>query len=406
MTTGSHIATDTRETSQWAISLIAAAALAIGAAYVLQETTWRLASLWLVGGGLGFALYHASFGFTGACRVLFSQGRSASVRAQMLMLAVAVAIFFPLIDAGSLFGNPVRGFVFPAGVEVAIGAFLFGIGMQLGGGCASGTLYTAGGGNTRMLVTLVFFIVGMTIGAYDIERWEDLPALPPISLPQTLGLWPALMLNLGVFALVAWLVARREERLFGHVEPIFRRSGASFLTGPWPFAWAALALALLNVATLVIAGRPWGITQAFATWGSMAAESSGLADPVFWPYWDEPTRVDLLHRPLILDPTTLMNIGLMLGALLAAGLAGRFAPVWRIGIGPLLAAIVGGLILGYGARMAFGCNISAFFSGVASGSVHGWLWIAAALPGNYLGTLLRPLFGLTVERRAEFKSTK
>ncbi|HSP25045.1 MAG TPA: YeeE/YedE thiosulfate transporter family protein, partial [Saliniramus sp.] len=272
MTTGNSIALGARETSQWAITLVAAAALALGAAYVLQETTWRLASLWLIGGGLGFALYHASFGFTGAYRVLFTQGRSASVRAQMLMLAVAVAIFFPLIDAGSLFGNPVRGFVFPAGVEVAIGAFLFGIGMQLGGGCASGTLYTAGGGNTRMLVTLVFFIVGMTIGAYDIERWEDLPVLPPISLPETLGLWPALIANLGVFALVAWLVARRERRLFGNVEPIFRRSGASFLTGPWAFAWAALALALLNVATLVIAGRPWGITQAFATWGSIAAE--------------------------------------------------------------------------------------------------------------------------------------
>jgi len=383
-----------RAASQRVIVLIAAAILVLGAAFIFQETTWRLATLWLIGGGLGFALYHASFGFTGAYRVLFAQGRSASVRAQMLMLAVAVMIFFPLIDAGSVFGNSVRGFVFPAGVEVAIGAFLFGIGMQLGGGCASGTLYTAGGGNTRMLVTLVFFIVGMTIGAYDIERWEDLPALPPISLPQTLGLWPALILNLGVFALVAWLVARREKRLHGTVEPIFGGTGISFTKGPWPFAWAALALALLNVATLIIAGRPWGITQAFATWGSLAAEHSGLADPVFWTYWDEPTRVGLLHRSLLLDATTLMNVGLMLGALLAAGLAGRFAPVWRIGIGPLAAAIIGGLILGYGARMAFGCNISAFFSGVASGSVHGWLWIAAALPGNYLGTLLRPFFGL------------
>jgi uncharacterized membrane protein YedE/YeeE len=388
-----------RASSQRVIIMIAGAVLAIGAGFILQETTWRLAALWLVGAGLGFALYHAAFGFTGAYRVLFTQGRSASVRAQMLMLAVAVLIFFPLIDAGSVFGNPVRGFVFPAGVEVAIGAFLFGIGMQLGGGCASGALYTAGGGNTRMLITLVFFIVGMTIGAYDVERWEDLPALPPISLPQTLGLWPALLLNLGIFALIAWLVARREKRLHGGVEPIFRRSGASFLTGPWPFGWAALALALLNVGTLILAGRPWGITQAFATWGSLVAEQSGLADPVFWTYWDEPTRVGLLHRSPLLDATTLMNVGLMLGALLAAGLAGRFAPVWRIGIRPLAAAIIGGLILGYGARMAFGCNISAYFSGVASGSVHGWLWIAAALPGNYLGILLRPLFGLEVERR-------
>jgi uncharacterized protein len=53
-------------------------------------------------------------------------------------------------------------------------------------------------------------------------------------------------------------------------------------------------------------------------------------------------------------------------------------------------------MLGYGARMAFGCNISAFFSGVASGSLHGWLWIFAALPGNVLGLRLRPIFSLPV----------
>ena len=379
-------------------ALVAAALLVLGTLYVGQAANWRLASLWLIGGALGFSLYHAAFGFTGAYRALFATGRSASVRAQMLMLAVAVAIFFPAIDAGSVFGQPVRGFVFPAGVEVAIGAFLFGIGMQLGGGCASGTLYTAGGGDTRMVVTLVFFIVGMTLGAWDIERWADLPALPPVSLPAALGMWPALALNLSLFALIAWAVAARERRLTGAVEPIFRRPGRRFLTGPWPFAWAALALALLNALTLVIAGRPWGITQAFATWGSMAADALGLADPVWWVYWEDPTRLDLLHRPLVQDATSLMNVGLILGAALAATLAGRFAPAWRIGWGPLLAAILGGLMLGYGARMAFGCNISAFFSGVASGSLHGWLWIVAALPGNWLGLRLRPIFSLPVAR--------
>jgi hypothetical protein len=49
-----------------------------------------------------------------------------------------------------------------------------------------------------------------------------------------------------------------------------------------------------------------------------------------------------------------------------------------------------------GARIAFGCNIGAFFSGVASTSLHGWLWIAAALPGTWLGARLRPAFGLGV----------
>jgi hypothetical protein len=56
--------------------------------------------------------------------------------------------------------------------------------------------------------------------------------------------------------------------------------------------------------------------------------------------------------------------------------------------------VLGGLLLGYGARIAYGCNIGAFISGVASGSLHGWLWIAAALPGTWLGIHLRRRFGM------------
>lgn len=97
-----------------------------------------------------------------------------------------------------------------------------------------------------------------------------------------------------------------------------------------------------------------------------------------------------------------MDVGVIVGALLAAGLTGRFSPQWRIAPLHLIASVVGGLLLGAGAIVATGCNISAMFSGIASGSLHGWLWIAAALPGNWLGVHLRPLFGLddtSVQRR-------
>ena len=84
----------------------------------------------------------------------------------------------------------------------------------------------------------------------------------------------------------------------------------------------------------------------------------------------------------------------MLGALVAAACAGRFAPTWRAAPLSIAAAIAGGLLLGYGARIAYGCNIGAYFSGIASGSLHGWIWFPAAFAGNVLGTKLRPLFGM------------
>jgi uncharacterized membrane protein YedE/YeeE len=93
-----------------------------------------------------------------------------------------------------------------------------------------------------------------------------------------------------------------------------------------------------------------------------------------------------------------MDFGIILGALLASTLAGKFAPVWKISARSAAAAVIGGLLLGYGARIAYGCNIGAYFSGIASGSLHGWLWMVAAFAGNVAGTQLRPLFDLNVER--------
>ena len=93
-----------------------------------------------------------------------------------------------------------------------------------------------------------------------------------------------------------------------------------------------------------------------------------------------------------------MNFGIILGALLASSLAGRFAPNFAIPLRSALAAAIGGILLGYGARIAFGCNIGAYFGGIASGSLHGWLWLVAAYVGSIVGVRLRPVFFID-ERR-------
>jgi uncharacterized membrane protein YedE/YeeE len=362
--------------------------LAGGALWLADGYGARQALLWLIGAGLGVALFHAAFGFTAGFRRLLVERRSAGLRAQMLLLALLVVTVLP----ATVLVEGVRGFVFPIGWGLFVGAFLFGIGMQLGGGCGSGTLYSAGGGAPRMWITLAAFVAGATLAAWQAELWEGWPALPPVSLPATLGLVPAVAASLAIFGLVAFGARALERRRHGTAEPLAWRGGHA-LRGPWPLAWGAVALAALSLATVLVAGRPWAITAAFPLWGSRAVEALGWDDPSFWAYWGEPTRVEAWLRPVLADRITVMDLGLMAGAFLAAGLAGQGRGP-RLRMGPALASLVGGLLLGIGATLAFGCNISAYVGGIASGSLHGWLWIIPALIGNWVGIKARPAFGL------------
>ncbi len=346
-----------------------------------------MAALAVVGGLMGLTLYHASFGFTAAWRRFTTTGDGQGLRAQMLMLGLAVCLFFPALAAGELFGTRVWGFVFPVGLGVVVGAFLFGLGMQLGGGCGSGTLFTVGGGSTRMLLTLLFFIVGSVVAIGHLPFWAGLPGIGSVSAIAALGLWPALLLHLAFFAGIAALtlaVERRRGIARGPAAP------ADWLKGPWPILAGAVALALLNFATLWLAGRPWGITSAFALWGGKGLDAVGV-DLASWPNWGG--MMGAVERSVLLDVTSVMNFGIVLGAMLAAGLAGKFRPTLKLTAGDIASAVLGGLLMGYGARLAFGCNIGAFFSGIASGSLHGWVWLMAAFLGSMAGIRLRPLFG-------------
>ena len=376
-------------------------ALVTGSVYLRQVVHWRQAALFLVGGVLGLLLYHAAFGFTSSWRVLISDRRGAGVRGQMLMLAVACALFLPVLGSGTpLLTDTIRGNVNPLGISVVFGAFLFGLGMQLGGGCASGTLFAVGGGNTRMLVTLGGFIAGSAIGAAHAPWWQSLPELQAVSLVESFGRWAALAISLSAFGAISagTIIVERQRHGRRLAGPTPARHGlARVVSGPWPLVAGAVGLALANFATLALAGRPWGVTSGFALWGSKAVALIGF-DPASWTYWSSPARQASLAGSVFEHTTSVMNFGILIGALMASGLAGRFTPAWSVSRRSLAAAVGGGLLLGYGARLAYGCNIGAYFSGVASGSLHGWLWLVAAFAGSVVGTRLRPAFDMVVER--------
>ena len=133
-----------------------------------------------------------------------------------------------------------------------------------------------------------------------------------------------------------------------------------------------------------------GLLRAFALWGAKRRRGwvSRFSD---W-HSGNGCQCQGAGKLRVEDITGMMDTFIMLGAFLAAGLAGRFAPNLNIPRRSLVAAIIGGLMLGYGARLAYGCNIGAYFSGIASGSLHGWLWLVAAFFGNSVGVYLRPWF--------------
>lgn len=370
-----------RSALAFAGAAVLAMTLLIGA-----EVSPRMASLFLIGTLLGIALLHGAFGFTAGWRALVVRRDGRGFRAQLLVVALTMLAFVPLLNGYGPEG--LVGAVAPVGTSLVFGAFLFGLGMQLGNGCGSGTLFALGGGSARMLVVLVAFIAGSFLGSLHLPWWLERPGFDPVDLAALVSVPGALILQGVLLAGLAWWSLKREERRAEAPRPEHR-----LLRGPWSPAAAAVALAVLGVLTLLIAGHPWTITYGFALWGAKVAQASGM-DVGAYEFWQWPKGAAALETSALADVTSVMNLGLIFGAMVAASLAGSFAksalPSGRSALG----AVIGGLLMGYGARLAFGCNIGAFLGGIASASLHGWIWFAAAFAGTLVGIRLRPRFGL------------
>lgn len=101
-----------------------------------------------------------------------------------------------------------------------------------------------------------------------------------------------------------------------------------------------------------------------------------------------------VERTVFADTTSVMDFGIILGALAAAGAAGRFAPARSVSTREVWTALAGGLLMGYGARLAFGCNIGGLMGGIVSGSLHGWSWLVFGFLGSMVGVWLRGRIGM------------
>jgi uncharacterized protein len=117
----------------------------------------------------------------------------------------------------------------------------------------------------------------------------------------------------------------------------------------------------------------------------------GWFDPSVNAFWGQAGNAQRLEQTVLMDVTTITNIGILAGALwVSAKTPSNANPLtarqWAVGL-------AAGFLMGYSSRLAFGCNVGAMLSGISTGSLHGWIWVPLAFTGTWVGVRARRHFG-------------
>ena len=346
-----------------------AALLAAFFIFLALSVSIRQAVLMGVGVGMGAALAGARFGFTTGWRQLIEQRNPQGVAGQVLLLALASLAALPLLGQFS----ELHAALGPPSVSLLVGAFVFGLTMQIADGCGSGSLYKAGLGVPLNMGILPLFALGSFLGSVHLDSWLSLGQMDPVSFSAEYGTGGALALTLALLAAV--LVAVR----------LWVGAGRTWLDKRW--IWGAVALAVLATLNLLLAGQPWGVVYGFGLWAAKISVALGAFEPATNAFWGQAGNAQRLTQTVFMDVTTITNIGILGGALWVSARSPADSKAlttqqWVIGL-------VAGFVMGYSSRLAFGCNIGAMLSGISTGSLHGWLWVPLAFAGTLIGVRVR-----------------
>lgn len=156
------------------------------------------------------------------------------------------------------------------------------------------------------------------------------------------------------------------------------------IKNPWPYMVGGILLGILNVILLALAGKPWKITTGFLYWGLSFLNSLGFKCKD-WYYFSVYSNGLKSGETFLNNYYTVLNLAVILGALLATLWASEFKIKKIKNRKQLFFGLLGGIIMGYGTRLSFGCNIGAYFSAIPSFSLHGWVFAIFMFVGAVIG---------------------
>lgn len=195
---------------------IGAVVIAIVIAILLGQHSTMVSFFWITGIAFGVILQRGRFCFTASMRDPYLTGGTTLTRAVIIAIGLTTIGFTAIKYGYHAAGLPIpgMGYVAPISIATVIGAFLFGIGMVIAGGCASGTLMRVGEGFLLNIITFVFFMIGSLWGARDFGWWSDkfISTAPRVFLPDVLGWMGAVVLQLGILTLLYVFAQEYEKR--------------------------------------------------------------------------------------------------------------------------------------------------------------------------------------------------
>ncbi|MGM0125345.1 hypothetical protein IGI37_002743 [Enterococcus sp. AZ194] len=387
----------------------------VGLGFYLNNVKASLAMHLFAGVLMGYVLSRARFGFAGGIKRIFVRGEGSLSKALIIMFAITMFITLGiqwysaqagavpdyLAEKGQAIIPGTQNVAF-TNIATIVGGLCFGIGMIFSGGCASGTLTDLGEGEGRAFVTLIFFIIGSAPGEIA-RKIVDGTTIGKIGmqvyLPETFGFFAAILLSLLGLVLLYSLAVKYEikrKALGSYHDPLgdwedfekpadnnhsltlFEKAYHKLFIERWTFMRGGILIAFIWVFILVTQHKAWGVTSSFSKMSVFVGEAFGL-------HFTNTKLVELsqeISGGIWFDGGTIRNFGLIIGALLAFLLAGRFKLNFNFKVKDAGYFIAGGLLMGFGARFAKGCNVGALYSAMSTFSISGWVFLIAMISGG------------------------
>ena len=175
-----------------------------------------LAFFWVTGNAFGFILQKSRFCFTASMRDPLLTGSTSLTRAVMVALAITTPGFTAIKYGAHINGLPIpgQGYIVPISFATIFGGIIFGIGMVIAGGCASGTLMRVGEGFQMQVLSLAFFVIGSLVGAHNFDWWHKMfiSKGQSVFLPDIFGWAGAVVVQLLIIASVYILADKWENK--------------------------------------------------------------------------------------------------------------------------------------------------------------------------------------------------